>query len=66
MEEIKLEESKFEGIEYANLYQSLHIGCMDYGGINEKEFPKIEKSYEDVKKYEDFFTKELKFEKEYV
>ena len=48
---------------YPNLQQSLHIGCMDYDGINSTEFGKIQASYEDVNNYEEFFKNVLKFDK---
>ena len=56
---------KIAGTVYANLYQSLHIGCKNYSGISE-EFGTVSESYNDVEKYMKFFLNDLKFKKKFV
>jgi len=55
-------DKNYEGIQYANIYQSLHIGCKRYGGID-PNYSDVSEPYVDVEKYKSFFKEKLKFDK---
>jgi uncharacterized protein YihD (DUF1040 family) len=47
---------------FANLCQSLHLGCNDYKSLNNKLMTEVKESHNDVSKYEKIFN-ELLYDK---
>ncbi len=62
MVESKEKLKNYGQIQYANVYQSLHIGCQRYGGID-PNYEDVKESYKDVEEYKKFFNEILKFDK---
>ena len=51
------------GVLYANLCQSLHIGCINYEKLKIDDFKsKVSESHNDVDKYANFFKEELRYD----
>ena len=46
-------------IEFANKYQSLHIGCNNYEEVKSPSFKQVFRSHDEVKRYKGFFKEEL-------
>ena len=55
--------SKKSPIDYANITQSLHIGCNGYENLRMEEFKNLQESYNDVNKYCEFFKIELQYDR---
>ena len=44
---------------FANLCQSLHLGCNDYKSLNNNLMTEVKESHNDLSEYEKFFKKLL-------
>ncbi len=51
-------DKNYERIQYANIYQSLHIGCKRYGDID-PNYKDVSETHVDVEKYKSFFKDKL-------
>jgi hypothetical protein len=56
-------QSMISSIEYANVCQSLHIGLCNYQELNSNCYRNVNESYNDVKKYQDFFRNNLCYDR---